>query len=238
MSIPGVWSVTRWDESVWTTVSAPTDPILSNYTQLVDAVVNLIRDDDVDFTQAALFVAQAHTEIMNDLMLDSRGGSPPIYMLARGTATTDDNSGLPVPEDFIKARAVSVNGRPSRYVSPEKVPTGSPGFAQATIQLDYYVRLAQLSASNPTNWLMELAPNVYIYRAALAYVPWAQREEKEPLWTRFYDRAINALKNANSPRPRGSFVSQKARPYGSAYTLVGDVLLFTGTYRNDNWYQY
>ena len=228
---PGVWNLTRFDQSVWTATSVPYDPLLEDYTALVDAVVDLIRDKQVDAAQARLFIRQAHDEIQHELLTQKRG-EPPYQMLVRATTTTTDNGTVSLPPNFIKARDVRINDVPSRYVSPESIPENSSGLGLAPVLMDYYERMPVLSEANPTNWLLAISPSTYLYRCGLVYVPWAQREEKYSLWARSYNEAITALMEANTSRPRGGFASFKARPYWTGYSIIGSALVFVqGTSR-------
>ena len=44
----GVWDITRWDTSTWSSESVVYQGYLEDYTALTQAVVGLLRDDDVD----------------------------------------------------------------------------------------------------------------------------------------------------------------------------------------------
>ena len=231
----GVWDITRWDQSVWSAESVPFEGRLENYTALVQAVIDLLRDDDVDAARAGLFIRQAHDKLQRDLMnKDAPGmdGSVPRQMMARATAITNPDSSIEVPNDFIAARSVVVHGSPSRFVSSEKIRGSAEGYGESDVEMTYYWRLPILSEANPTNWLFSIAPDAYLYGAALQYVPWSHEESKYNLWNTFYSDAVQGVKKSNHPRPRGGWNSFRGRPYMSAYTTIGTHMLFSGLGRN------
>ena len=225
MPTSGVWDITRWDASVWTEESVPYTPLLEDYTALIQSVIDLIRDTKIDSPRAELFIRQAHDKLQRDLLNDRYGGSVPRQMLARGEGTTTSESNVTLPADFIIARDVIIQGAPSRYVSQEKVQSKAPGYGESAVTLDYYWRIPLLSDANPTNWLFLIAPDVYLYGAALQYVPWAQEWDKQAGWDGFYTDALEGVKESNSPQPRGGWTSQKGG-YRSVYTIVGDTMIF------------
>lgn len=234
MSVPGVWNVTQWDASVWTTESVPVGSTVPDYTALQAEVASIIKNTAVTSDDIDAFINRAHDKIIRDLMSERYGSAIPMQMMVRGTTTTDAQSGATVPNNFIKARDVKVRGLPARYVSPEQVQTGAPGLAEAPIEMDYYEKPVRLSAANPTNWLLNTASDAYIYGACLQFVPWSKEFDNVPLWTPFYEDAIRGLKRAFGPQPRGNLVRRKSNIYRYLYTIVGSTLLFATTHRPDS----
>ena len=234
MSVPGVWNITTWDASLWTSETTPNIPPVSNYTDLQSEVADIIKSTAVKATDIQNFINRAHDKIIRDLLSDKYGRGVPAPMMARGESVTDAQSGVTVPDNFIKARDVRVGGLPSRYVSPEQVETGSPGLGESPVVMDYYYRPPQLSEANPTNWLLEIAGDTYVYGACLQYAPWSKEFDMLPLWTPFYEDAIKGVKIAFGPQPRGNLTRRKSNHYASYYTIVGSTILFGSTFRRSS----
>ena len=110
--------------------------------------------------------------------------------------------------------------------------SSAQGFGEADIELTYYWRLPVLSNENPNNWLLNIAPDAYLYGAALQYVPWAQEDENYNLWNTYYVGSVKGVKESNHANPRGGWATQRARPYLSAYTVIGPAMLFSALGRN------
>jgi hypothetical protein len=198
-----------------------------NYNDLTALVVDNIEDGDVDTAQAQIFIAQAEDTLQRDLLDRNRGGSAiPRQMLARLSDTTATDGTLTLPADYFQARSVAVDGTPSRYAAPERVAAGQSGFGEAPVVLDYYQQLPPLSASNPTNWLSDVAYTLYLWGACLQFVPWGDALSKRDYWGPLYESALSGVKKSNGPRARGGWMPLKGRPYGSFYTVIGDQMIF------------
>ena len=231
MSVTGVWDITAWDESVWADASVPFNPLLASYTELIAALIGqsgFLKDSGVSADQAKIFIRQAESKIQRDLLDKRFGPGVPAFMIARGTSSTDAQSGVTVPADHLKTRAIRVNGEPARYVSQEKILTNMPGYSDAPVSLDYYQRLPQLSDANPTNWLLTIAPDVYIWASCLQFVPWGKEEAVLRLWQTFYEDAMHGVKTAYAAQPRGSLQRTKGLVYRNFYTVIGSTLIFGG----------
>ena len=226
MSVPGVWNVTQWNQSLWTSESQTVDPPLRTLTDLENEIERVIKDPSVTDDDIDQFIQRAHDKIVRDLMADEYGRSVPMQMLVRATSTTDSQSAVTKPDGFIKARSVTINGSPARYASPEKIETASPGLADGDVSMDFYQAPKRLKEPTDTNWLLEASGDVYVYGACVQYVPWSKNWENLPLWTPYYEDAMRGVKTAYGPRPRGSVVRQKSYPYSTFYTIIGDAILF------------
>lgn len=76
------------------------------------------------------------------------------------------------------------------------------------IELLYYQKIPDL-ASNSTNWLLEEAPDVYLYGALLHSSPYLAEDARVAVWGQLYSAAVLNVNNA----------SEKARYSGSGMTL-------------------
>lgn len=136
----------------------------------------------------------------------------------------------PLPADFLEARQVlAASGRPIRAVALQQVadkgmagagapvcyaivgsrikpfPVGSYG-----LTMTYYSKIPALSAASPTNWLLEKAPDVYLYGLV----------EEISIWERDAGKAgaAQALKMA---AVSGLGVADERARWGDAQMTVG-----------------
>lgn len=204
---------------------------MADYTDLQTELVDLLKDTQVDTVFAQTLIARAEPKIDRDLLDESNGGQVPRQKMTRLVDVVASDGTYDLPADYHETRAVLVSGLPMRYASPEKVPfdaSGTPqgGFADAAIQLDYYQRLPMLSATNLTNWLLDISFDLYLYGSAIQFVPWSKEPETLPLWLEFYRDAMRTTKRTHSAQPRGGNRRQNGRYYKSLYTIIGEKMYF------------
>jgi hypothetical protein len=72
----------------------------------------------------------------------------------------------------------------------EVYPTPNASFPA---DLLYVGMVPALSTGNPTNWLLTLSPDVYLYGALMAAAPYLQHDDRLPVWGGLYARAITEL---------------------------------------------
>jgi hypothetical protein len=65
-----------------------------------------------------------------------------------------------------------------------------------TALLTYYRQIPPL-ASNPTNWLLILAPDVYLYGALTQAAPYLKDDSRIPVWGELFTAALADLKDAD-----------------------------------------
>jgi len=76
------------------------------------------------------------------------------------------------------------------------------------LELLYLAKIPDL-ATNSTNWLLEDAPDVYLYGSLLHSAPYLQEDARVAVWAQMYSAAVARLNEA----------SEKARYSGSGLTL-------------------
>lgn len=221
----GIWDISNWDQSEWGGDPAAPVPPFGNYTELIQGVIDQLKDSQVDFAQARSFIVQGRSKIEQDLL---KRGEIPRPMVARGTSTTNDQGGVTVPPDFIRPRSMRIGNRVARYVAPEKIPNSTEGYGDQAVEMDYIQRIPELSDANPINWVLALSPNLYLYAACLFYVPWSHEPEVFGLWNSFYQDALDGCRKAFGSRPRGNINTFKGRPFNAVYTITGDQIRFGG----------
>ena len=62
-----------------------------------------------------------------------------------------------------------------------------------TFELNYYERLAPLSASNTTNWLTDNCPQLLLYASLLESAPYLRDDERIAVWQAQYETHVAAI---------------------------------------------
>ena len=86
--------------------------------------------------------------------------------------------------------------------------------ATTDLELLYYAKVPDL-ATNSTNWLLEYAPDVYLYGSLLHSAPYLQEDSRVAVWGEMASAAVARL-NAESEQARysGSGLTLKVRGLG------------------------
>jgi hypothetical protein len=62
-----------------------------------------------------------------------------------------------------------------------------------TSSIVYYTRIASLSDSATSNWLLAAHPDIYLFGTLVEAEPYLKNDERMPMWTTRLDKALNAL---------------------------------------------
>lgn len=116
---------------------------------------------------------------------------------------------ISLPSDFQtmrRLRITSATGKPNiKYATPAQLDSmrekddtaGTPQFFTIfgteielyptpneafTLELIYRKNIAALSVANQSNWLLQLAPDLYLYGALLEAAPYLHEDERIPVW--------------------------------------------------------
>jgi hypothetical protein len=108
-----------------------------------------------------------------------------------------------------RAGAEDTSGTPRYYTHAdsqfELYPTPD---ADTDVELLYYAKVPDL-ATNSTNWLLEEAPDVYLYGSLLHSAPYLQEDSRMAVWAQMASASVVRLNEA----------SEQARYSGSGLTL-------------------
>ena len=63
-----------------------------------------------------------------------------------------------------------------------------------TSSIIYYTRIAALTDSATTNWLLTANPDIYLYGALVEAEPYLKNDERMPLWANRLDKALTTLR--------------------------------------------
>jgi hypothetical protein len=162
-------------------------------------------------------------------------------MIVRANASFDVQYGA-VPADFLEAKSLKLTSTnpqtPLSFLSIDALDnemtkhtgSGRPKFfgvvggqlrivptpdANYTTELTYYAKLAKLSTSNTSNWLLASSPDIYLYGALLQAAPYLQDDARIQTWATLYERALNDLQTADDrSASSGGVLLTRAKTFG------------------------
>ncbi len=134
----------------------------------------------------------------------------------RRSTTEPDGAYVALPLDFAEAVNVTLNessrqiqqvtfafadlvrktetGSPAYFVisgqQMEILPTPQPG---DTVEMVYYATIPPLRDTEPSNWLLKRAPDLYLYAALAQAGPYINDENRAALWEKRRDQIITDL---------------------------------------------
>jgi hypothetical protein len=189
---------------------------ISNYSDLVTAVSNWLARDDLA-SQAPNFISLAEAKLNRSLrcqQMEKRS-----YATVNSAAV--DPQYISLPFDFQTMRSVcltSVEEKPRlQYLNDDQIKdyrsnigdlVSTPRFfsvfgselelvpkpdADYVLEMIYRALLPGLSLTNPTNWLIILAPDAYLYGALLEASAYMKNDARIPVWTAGFTSAIDSL---------------------------------------------
>lgn len=194
--------------------------LISDYTSLQSAVTEyLARDQDATLiARIPTFVQLAEAKFNRELFvrqMEARSS-------ATVTAGTTDCEFVLLPSDFQSMRRVrlsSITGKPclafksgtqmDEYRSARANVTGQPQFFTIfgsemelgptpdqtyTLEMVYRANIPAL-ANNSSNWLLSLAPDLYLYGALLESAPYIKEDGRIQTWGLGFKTALDGLNN-------------------------------------------
>lgn len=187
---------------------------LTNFTELKSTIADFLNRDDLTSIIPA-FIELAESQINRDVRhwrmetrstgdVDSEYSALPsdwietisLHVNGQGTSTLNLASREAIANR--RAKTEDESGRPRYYAHAvgaiELFPTPDQTYE---IELLYYAKLDALSASNATNWLLDEAPDVYLYGALIHSAPYLQEDERAGTWASLYSAAVQKLNAAS-----------------------------------------
>ena len=103
------------------------------------------------------------------------------------------------PEEISQRRIVmSSTGKPYYFTmiggssnQLEVLPSPDSTYTSSIV---YYTRIAALSDSATSNWLLAAHPDIYLFGTLVEAEPYLKNDERMPMWTARLDKALNDLK--------------------------------------------
>jgi hypothetical protein len=187
---------------------------ITNYTNLQSTISDYLNRDDLD-SVVPTFIQLAESQINRDVrhwrMQERVSGqqsagdqymqfpadwNETIRLQLTGDGTSEvELLSLSGMADKRQA-AVDQGGKPRFYAHVrgefELFPTPDE---DTDFELLYYAKIPALSDSNTTNWLLEEAPDLYLYAALGHTAPYLQEDARLAVWAQMYAAAVQNLNN-------------------------------------------
>lgn len=202
---------------------------LANYTDLQSTVADYLNRADLT-SVIPTFITLAEAKFNRELRTRD--------MLTRAEAVTT-NEFVAMPADFLEDYSLELNmanigpQQSLQFVGPLEAKvlkankiTGLvryytiidgafellPAPAGSTdLLLTYYAKIPNLSGSNPTNWLFNKSPDLYLYSTMLEAAPYLKDDERLPVWAAARQQVMDAMneESERAMRPTTQLVARK-----------------------------
>ena len=182
---------------------------ISTYSELKSAIADWLNRDDltsvipsfIELAEAELTRNLRHRKMIAraDATINSEYTQTPLDWFQTQTLIleTDPVTTLQylTPEALNAKRAASTaNGKPLFYtmigteIQVYPVPSGD-----YTAEMVYYSKIPSLSDSETTNWLLTLAPDIYLYGSLMQSAPYLQDDNRLSVWNALYQKKIEDI---------------------------------------------
>jgi len=201
---------------------------ITNYSNLQTTIADFLNRDDLT-SVIPTFIQLAEAQMNRDLRhwrmevrASGQQSAGDAYMQIPSdwleTIRFHITDGGTKPLDLISRKALedkragneNMSGTPRYYTHAdsqfELYPTPN---ADTNTELLYFAKIPSLSDGNTTNWLLEDAPDVYLYGALLHSAPYLSEDERVGVWAQLYGASVQRL----------NIMSDDARMSGSGLTL-------------------
>lgn len=199
---------------------------ITTYAELKSAIADFLNRDDLT-SVIPTFIAAAESQMQREvrhykMMQRSTAGIENRYTQLPGNwletirfhVTGDKSYRIESTsmDDMLQLRERgSVSGRPTHYAhigqTLEVYPTPDTSY---TSELLYYEKIPALSDSVTTNWLLQDAPDMYLYGSLLHSAPYLQDDARLALWANLYAGAVQSV-NDQSEKARYSGAGMRVR---------------------------
>lgn len=204
---------------------------ITTYAELKSAIADFLNRDDltsviptfIDLAEAQMQREIRHHRMMrrSDGQIDSRYSPVPTTWLEtirlHIVGTNSYRLELTSMDDMLQLREESdgVAGRPTHYAHVgENIEVYPNPDAAYDIEMLYYEKIPALSDSNTSNWLLEVAPDAYLYGALVQAAPYLQDDARIQVWGGLYGGAVEGVnKEAEKARFGGSGLRLRIRSY-------------------------
>ena len=193
---------------------------ITTYSELKSAIADWLLRDDLT-TVIPTFIALAEAQFNREIR-DYR-------MVKRSTAQVDTEYFVP-PADWLENVRFQLNTTPATtldFVTPDQMSeeesrrgsTGRPMYftmigsnfqimpsPDSTYDAErvYYSKIASLSDSNTTNWLLTDSPDIYLYGALMQAAPYLSDDQRIQVWGGLYRQGIEAMRTQSDRAKVGS----------------------------------
>lgn len=179
------------------------------YSDLQTSIANWLKRSDLT-SHIPDFIALCEAKFNRELRISA---------MENRVTTTLDEEYEDLPTDFAEMRSLQITGvygRPLQYMPPEDLRRRFPdGLGTPTnytiigdtiqfgpapngsfpLEMVYYAKFEPLSNDEPTNWMLENAPDVYLFGSLLEASPFIKNDERIPVWEAKYMQALQSVRN-------------------------------------------
>ena len=193
---------------------------ITTYAELQSSIADwLLRDDLTSVIPTFISLAEAK---FNRRIRDYR-------MVKRATAEVD-TAYFAIPSDWQENIRFQLNTSPIttlEYVTPDQAAeekrlyntSGRPAFftmigdqfqivpapdSTYDAELTYYAKIPVLSSGNTSNWLLEKAPDIYLYGALMEAAPYLDDDARIQVWGGLLEQSMNAIQIESDRAKTGS----------------------------------
>jgi hypothetical protein len=162
------------------------------FIKLTEARLNRLLDDPEMETRSTATGTGQYTALPDDfghMIGVSTGDGTKLQQLSGAAITQLDQT---------------ITGAPRFYALVDGAITFAPIDAAAEITMLYQRRIPELTASAPTNWLLSLAPDLYLYGCLMQAHIFGWNDERVPGAKALFDEAVEELRQDASKRRWGS----------------------------------
>ena len=204
---------------------------ITTYAELKSSISSWLNRDDltavipdfISLAEAGINRDLRHYNMIErvDATLDSRYVQMPADWMetVRFSITSGDTYKIELisRDDMIEYRQKNMNtsGRPRFYANIgntiEVFPTPDGEYG---MQLMYYQSIPDLTDTNTYNWLLQDAPDVYLYGALMQSAPYLADDQRTQTWAALYSTAMQSLQKASDDtRFAGSGLRMRVTSY-------------------------
>ena len=200
-----------------------------NYAQLQADVADWLNREDLT-DKIPSFIRLAEARFNRDLRVRQ--------MIKRAVSETDSGDDyITLPADWLEARQIrsAVNGRltsleyltleaadnyshgPLRYFNVtgnrlQLIPNPPDG---TEVEMVYYGKIPALSSEEPSNWLLDTWPDMYLYGTLAHTAPYLKDDERISVWAALYASGLEEIRLAEDRARHSSFsLRSRARSIG------------------------
>ena len=207
---------------------------ITNYSNLQTTIADFLNRDDLT-SVIPTFIQLAEAQMNRDLRhwrmevrASGQQSAGDAYMQIPAdwleTIRFHITDGGTKPLDLISRKALedkragneNMSGTPRYYTHAdsqfELYPTPNE---DTNTELLYFAKIPSLSDGNTSNWLLEDAPDVYLYGALIHSSPYLAEDERVGVWAQMYSAAVSQLNDkSEKSRMSGSGLTVKIRGMG------------------------
>ncbi len=167
-------------------------PRIPTFIKLTEARLNRLLDDPEMEVRTTLAGSGQYTALPAD------------FKRMIGVSTGNNYELKQVSSSQITSLDQTHTGDPRKYAIVDGSITFAPINSAAAIAMLYVRRIPSLTAAAPTNWLLDLAPDLYLYGALIQASIFGWDDERVPGFKALFDEAVDELRTDGANRRWGS----------------------------------